>query len=69
LRGPLILLVPLLALFAFVTTTVERAEGADAAPLVEGENFDVKPTGTSIVSATMYQNGHALKFLNVFRGV
>ncbi len=69
LRRRLILLVPLLALFAFVATTVERAEGTDVASLVEGENFDVKPTATSIVNASINQNGQALKLLNVFRGV
>ena len=37
---------------------------ADVATSVEGEHFDVKPTGTSIVNATMYQNGQALKFTN-----
>jgi hypothetical protein len=54
----LIRLVPLLDLLA-----------ADVAQLVAGGNFDVKPTGASVVNATMYQNGQALKFLNVFRGV
>jgi hypothetical protein len=58
LRRRLIRLVPLLDLLA-----------ADVAQLVEGGNFDVKPTGASVVNATMYQNGQALKFLNVFRGV
>jgi hypothetical protein len=36
--------------------------GADVA--VEGENFDVKPTGTSVVTGTMYSNGKALRFSN-----
>jgi hypothetical protein len=31
---------------------------------VEGENFDVKPTGTSVVTGTMYSNGKALRFSN-----
>jgi hypothetical protein len=70
LRKRLIRLVPLLDLFAYVATTEARAEAAaDVAQLVEGGNFDVKPTGASVVNATMYQNGQALKFLNVFRGV
>lgn len=64
-RRRLILLVPLLALFAFGTTTVDRAEGADVAPPVEGENFDVKPSGTQVVNDTsLYSNGQALKFTN-----
>jgi hypothetical protein len=65
LRRRVILLVPLLALLAFVATTEKRAEAADVASLVEGENFDVKPTGTSVVtSTTLYSNGQALKFTN-----
>ncbi len=63
-RGHVVLLVPLLALFASVVTREVRAEAADVAPTVEGEDFDVKPTDTSIVNATMYQNGQALKSLN-----
>jgi hypothetical protein len=31
---------------------------------VEGENFDRQPTGTSIVTGTMYSEGKALKFSN-----
>jgi hypothetical protein len=62
LRRRLILLVPLLALFAFVATTEERAEAADVAPAVEGENFDDQTPGTSIVSGSMYSGGQALKF-------
>jgi hypothetical protein len=61
LREHIVLLVPLLALFAFVVTREERAEAADVAPHVEGENFDDKPTDTSIVNATMHQNGQAHK--------
>jgi hypothetical protein len=38
---------------------------ADVATSVEGENFDVKPTGTSVVgNTTLYSNGQALKFSN-----
>jgi hypothetical protein len=69
LRRRLILLVPLLDLFAFVSTTEVRGEAADVAQLVEGGNFDVKPTGASVVNATMNQNGQPHIFLNVFRGV
>ena len=63
-RASIVLLVPLLALFASVVTREERAEAADVAPHVEDENFDDKPTDTSIVNATMYQNGQALKIFN-----
>jgi len=62
-----ILLVPLLALFAFVATTEERAEAEDVATRVEGENFDEQPIGTSVVTnTTLYAppNGQALKFTN-----
>jgi hypothetical protein len=60
----LVLLVSLLAMIAFVATTHDkRAEAADVAPLVQGENFDVKPTGTKVVTDTaLYANGQALKF-------
>jgi hypothetical protein len=63
LRGRLIPLVPLLALFAFVATTEERAEAVDEATRVEGENFTSKPAGTTIVTdTTLYSNDQALKF-------
>jgi hypothetical protein len=45
-----ILLAPLLALFAYVATTEERVEAADVASRVEGESFATKPAGHSIVS-------------------
>jgi hypothetical protein len=64
LRKHIVLQAPLLALFALVATREEQAEAADVAPLVEGENFDVKPTDASIVNVTMHQNGRALEFLN-----
>ena len=60
-RRRLILLVPLLALFAFVATTEERAEASDVAP-VQGELMNSQLTGTSVVNDPMYQNGKALKF-------
>jgi hypothetical protein len=61
LRKRVILLLSLLALFAFVAT----AEAADVAPPVEGEAMDVRPTGTSVVTdTTLYSNGRALKFSN-----
>ena len=59
-RKRVVLLAPLLALFAFVAT----AEAADIAPPVEGEAMDVRPTGTSVVNGTTYSNGQALKFTN-----
>jgi hypothetical protein len=62
LRRRLILLVPLLALFAFVATTEERADAADVALPVEGEDFDDQPSGTSLVSSSIYSGGEALKF-------
>jgi len=43
------------------------ANAADVATRVEGENFDVKPTGTTVVTnTTLYSppNGQALKFTN-----
>ena len=65
-RRRLILLVPLLALFAFVVaTTEERAEASDVAP-VRGELMNSQLTGTSVgtsvVNDPMYQNGQTLKF-------
>jgi hypothetical protein len=61
----LILLVPLLALFAFVATTEERAEAASDGGPVEGELMEFQPKpGTDVVNDPMYQNGQALKFLS-----
>ena len=62
-----ILLVLLLTMFAFVATTEERAGAADVAQTVEGENFDVKPTGTQVVTDTIYHNGQALKFTDTVK--
>jgi hypothetical protein len=59
-----ILLVLLLTMFAFVATKEEPAGAADVAQTVEAENFDVRPTGTNIVSGTMYSGGKALRFFN-----
>lgn len=60
-RRRLILLVPLLALFAFVAKTEERAEAAD--PRVEGENFTNPPTGTyDVITGAGYSGGAALRF-------
>jgi hypothetical protein len=60
LRKRLIVLVPLLALFAFVATTEERAEAANIA--VEGESFNRPASGTNIITGTGYSSGAALKF-------
>jgi hypothetical protein len=64
LRRRLILLMPLLVLFTFIGTTVERAEGADVAPLVEGEKFATKPAaGTyDLITGARYSGGAALRF-------
>ncbi len=62
-----ILLVLLLAMFAPVATTAERAEAADPAEPVEGENFDRQPTGTQVVTDTIYQNGQALEFTDTVK--
>ena len=60
-----ILLVLLLTMVTFVTTTEERAGAADVARTVEGENFVRPTTGTSIVSnTTLYSGGKALRFSN-----
>jgi acid phosphatase type 7 len=44
---------------------IRVVDAADVATPVEAENFDVKPTGTSVVAdSTLYSNGQALKFSN-----
>jgi acid phosphatase type 7 len=44
---------------------IRVVDAADVATPVEAENFDVKPTGTSVVADTaLYSNGQALKFSN-----
>jgi parallel beta-helix repeat protein len=58
----LILLVPMLAMFAFVMTTEERAEAASVGGPVQGELMEFQPTGTSVVNDPMYEEGKALKF-------
>jgi Protein of unknown function (DUF1565)/Thrombospondin type 3 repeat len=58
----LILLAPLLALFAFVATTEQQAEAVSFGGPVQGELMETRPTGTSVVNDPMYQNGQALKF-------
>ena len=52
------------ALLAFFYPSI-KVNAADVATRVEGENFDIKPTGTSVVTdTTLYSNGQALKFTN-----
>jgi Protein of unknown function (DUF1565) len=62
LKMRLILLAPLLALFAFVATTEQQAEAVSFGGPVQGELMETRPTGTSVVNDPMYQNGQALKF-------
>jgi Right handed beta helix region len=61
LRKRLLLLAPLLAVFAFVATTEERAEAADVATPVEGESFVRANANHTVVSDPMYSGGQALK--------
>jgi parallel beta-helix repeat protein len=62
LKMRLILLAPLLALFAFVATTEQQAEAVSFGDPVQGELMESRPTGTSVVNDPMYQEGQALKF-------
>src|SRR5829696_6495037 len=67
-RGALLLTAAMgaAALLALVYPSM-MVNAADVATSVEGENFDVKPTGTSVVTnTTLYSapNGQALKFTN-----
>src|SRR5215210_6526684 len=62
-----ILLVLLLAMFASVAATEERAGAADVAQPVEGENFDRQSTGTRVVTDTIYRNGRALEYTDMVR--
>src|SRR5829696_3630173 len=44
---------------------IKVADAADVAARVEGENFEDKPTGTSVVTnTTLYSGGKALRFSN-----
>jgi hypothetical protein len=66
-RVLLVLAAMVLAIFASVATTEERAGAEDVATRVEGESFDRPPTGTSVVTnTTLYAppDGQALKFTN-----
>jgi hypothetical protein len=64
LKMRLILLAPLLALFAFVATTEQQAEAVSFGAPVQGELMESQPTGTSVVNDPMYQEGQALKFFS-----
>src|SRR5215207_6934086 len=59
------LVAALVALVAVgVLYPIRVADAADVATRVEAETFDVIPTGTSVVSSTMYSGGKALRFSN-----
>jgi acid phosphatase type 7 len=63
-RHPIVFLVG--ALVAVVVLyPIRVVDAADIAMPVEAETFDVRPTGTSVVTdTTLYSNGQALKFSN-----
>jgi hypothetical protein len=63
-RHPMVFLIG--ALVAVVVLYPFRVvDAADVATPVEAETFDVRPTGTSLVTnAALYSNGQALKFSN-----
>src|SRR5215212_7622949 len=65
-RHPSVILVgALVAVVVLYPFRVVDAADVVAATPVEGETFDVRPTGTSVVTdATLYSNGQALKFSN-----
>jgi hypothetical protein len=55
-------LVCLLGALAVVVATTRGVDAAEVARPVEAETFDVKPTGTSVVTnTTLYSNDQALK--------
>src|SRR5215211_9132261 len=63
-RYPMVILVGALAA-VLLLYPIRVVDAADVATPVEAENFDVKPTGTSVVTdTTLYSNGQALKFSN-----
>ena len=65
-RHPMVFLVGVLVavVVLYPIRVVDAADVAAATP-VEAETFDVKPTGTSVVTdSTLYSNGQALKFSN-----
>ncbi|MDQ3704215.1 MAG: hypothetical protein M3437_03150 [Chloroflexota bacterium] len=65
-RHPMVILVGALVavVVLYPIRVVDAADVATATP-VEAETFDVRPTGTSVVTdATLYSNGQALRFSN-----
>jgi hypothetical protein len=59
------LLGALAAVVLVVLSPIRGVDAADVATPVEVETFDVRPTGTSVVTdTTLYSNGKALKFSN-----
>ena len=55
----------LVAVVLVVPASIREVDAADVATRVEGENFDVRPTGTGVVTnTTLYSNGRALRFSN-----
>src|SRR5215213_3388051 len=66
LSHPIVCLLAVLAAVVVlgVLAPIKVGHATDVAP-VEAENFDNKPTGTSVVTnITLYQNGQALRFNN-----
>jgi hypothetical protein len=68
---PMVILVgALVAVMVLYPFRVVDAADVVAATRVEGETFDVRPTGTSVVTdATLYSNGQALKFSKALRSL
>src|ERR671916_2985570 len=62
-RRLIVCLLGVLAAVLVVLNPIREVVAADVATPVEAETFDVKPTGTSVVTdTTLYSNGQALKF-------
>src|SRR5215217_1210313 len=63
-RHPMVFLVGVLVA-VLVLYPIRVVDAADVATPVEAENFNVRPTGTSVVTdTTLYSNSQALKFSN-----
>jgi hypothetical protein len=64
-RRLIVCLLGVLAAVLVVLSPIREVGAADVATPVEAETFDVKPTGTRVVTdTTLYSNGQALKFSN-----
>ena len=64
-RQPIVFLLGALAAVVVALGASREIAAADVASPVEAETFDVKPTGTSVVTDTaLYANSQALKFSN-----